>query len=69
VAFGERPELPVPHPAVGDAGVDQDERLAVYYDFVVERGAVYLREPALRPSVHLRYFHAKKYAKSITSEL
>jgi hypothetical protein len=69
VLFGERPELPVPHPAIGDPSVDQDERLAVSQDFVVERGAVCLHEPTLRLSVHLRSSHAKKYARSITSEL
>ena len=65
----ERLELPVPHSAVGDPGVDQHERLAVAGDVVVQRGAVYIREPFLRCSGHPGTSHAKKYARTIPNVL
>src|SRR5215208_4652684 len=66
VALTERLELTVPHPAVGDPGVDEDERLPVAADVVVERGAVHLRESAFR---YYCVSHPRKYARRMPSVL
>jgi hypothetical protein len=46
VVLRQRLELPVPHPAVRDPGVEQDHWLARAHGLVVERRALHLREPA-----------------------